>query len=145
MSIYGIYFIYQITKGEEIMLAVQLQNPNVKIETTKIHEVLLSIGIPPNLLGYGYIISAMEIIALNPWCLHSITKELYVDIALKYGVSASSVERAIRNAISIGWLHGNIDYIYHIFKNCVNPDKGVPTNSIFLSRLFHYFNSVEFE
>lgn len=125
------------------MLAVQMDD--VRIETTRIHEVLLSIGIPPNLLGYSYIVSAMEIIALNPLYLHTITKGLYVDIALKYGVSASSVERAIRNAINVGWLHGNLDYIYHIFRNSVRPDKGVPTNSLFLSRLFHYFNSVEFE
>lgn len=124
---------------------VAIQNKNVNIETTQIHEVLLSIGIPPNLLGYTYIIAALEFISLNPTYLNVITKGLYVDIASKYEVTTSSVERAIRHAISVGWLHGNIDYIYHIFKNCIRPDKGAPSNSLFLSRLFYYFNSVEFE
>lgn len=129
------------------MLAVQTNNAtcNVKIETTKIHEVLLSIGIPPNLLGYTYIITAVEFISLNPMYLNVITKGLYADIASKYEVTASSVERAIRHAISVGWSYGNLDYIYQIFKNSVRPDKGTPTNSLFLSRLFYYFNSVEFE
>ena len=129
------------------MLAVQTNNAacKVKIETTKVHEVLLCIGIPPNLLGYTYIITALEFISLNPMYLNVITKGLYVDIASKYEVTASSVERAIRHAINVGWTYGNIDFIFKIFKNSVRPDKGVPTNSLFLSRLFYYFNSVEFE
>ena len=129
------------------MLAVQPNNKtdDIRIETSRIHEVLLSIGIPPNLLGSTYIITAVEYIWLNPLYLNVITKGLYADIASKYGVSASSVERAIRHAIGVGWSYGNIDYIHHIFRNSIRPDKGAPTNSLFLSRLFYYFNSVEFE
>ena len=127
------------------MLAVQLQDKNVKITTPKIHEVLLSLGMPPNLLGYTYIITALEFISLNPLYLNVITKGLYKDIADKYGTTPASVERGIRHAICVAWQYGNLNYIDHIFYNCVRPDKGTPTNSLFLTRLFHYFNNVEFE
>jgi len=126
-------------KGDVCMHTLQ------NIETTKIHKVLLSIGIPPNLLGYAYIITAIELITQNPFYLRTMTKCLYQDIAIQYDVSVSSVERAIRNAISVGWLHGNIKTIDGIFYNCVDPEKGFPSNSIFLTRLYHYFNSEEFE
>lgn len=122
-----------------------LQEKEIKIESTRLHEVLLSIGIPPNLLGYSYILYAMELILLNPLYLHAITKRLYIDIGKKFDTSPASVERAMRTAISAAWTHGNIDYIDHVFRNCVNPVKGVPSNSLFLARLFYYFNSEEVE
>jgi len=122
-----------------------LQANDIKIETKKIHEVLLCIGIPPNLLGYSYILYSLEIILLNPLYLNAITKRLYIDIGKKFDVSPASVERAMRTAINVGWLHGNVDYIDSVFRNCVNPIKGVPSNSLFLSRLFYYFNSEEVE
>lgn len=114
-----------------------------RIESNIIHEILLSIGIPPNLLGYMYLVEAMQMILLNPVYLHSVTKGLYIDIARKYGSTPQRVERAIRHAINTAWLIGNIEYIDHIFKNCVNPNKGVPTNSLFLARLYFYISNME--
>ena len=120
-----------------------LQTNDIKIETKKIHDVLLTIGIPSHLLGYTYIITALEYVSLNPMYLNLMTKQLYPSIAKTHATTPSSVERAIRHAISVGWSCGNIDYIYEIFKNSVRADKGVPTNSLFLARLFHYFNTAE--
>ena len=114
-----------------------------RVETNIIHEILLSIGIPPNLLGYMYLVEALQMIMLNPLYLNGITKGLYIDIARKYGSTPSRVERAIRHAINTAWLIGNMEYIDHIFKNCVRPDKGVPTNSLFLARLFYYISNME--
>lgn len=101
-------------------------------------EMLLSIGIPPNLFGYAYITYAIELLLQDSEYRHYITKGLYVDIATKFKTTPSRVERAIRHAISVAWLHGNMELINHVFKNCVRPDKGVPTNSVFLARLFYY-------
>jgi two-component system response regulator (stage 0 sporulation protein A) len=114
-----------------------------RVESNIIHEVLLSIGIPPNLLGYMYLVEAMQMILLNPLYLHNVTKGLYIDIARKYSTKPQRVERAIRHAINTAWLIGNIEYIEHIFKNCVNPNKGVPTNSLFLARLYFYISNME--
>ena len=113
------------------------------IELSEIHRILLSIGIPPNLLGYSYILSALELIMPNPIYLHTITKGLYVDIAKKYNVTPGSVERAIRHAINTGWRFGNYRYINHIFKNCVSEEKASPSNSVFLSVLYYSCNSMK--
>ncbi len=115
----------------------------LRVDTTRIHETLLKIGMPPNLLGYSYILYATELILLNPDYMHAITKELYVDIAVKYRSTPSRVERAIRHAISVAWSHGNLDFINKIFMYCIRPDKGVPTNSLFLSRIYYYISNME--
>ncbi len=116
---------------------------NTNAETNTIHEILLSIGIPPNLLGYMYLVEALHMILSNPLYLKHVTKGLYIDIAHKYGSTSSRVERAIRHAINIAWLRGNVHVIDQIFINCVNPGKGVPTNSLFLARLFYYISNME--
>lgn len=127
------------------MLAVQTNNKIKEVKSTKFHEILLDIGMPPNLLGYSYIVTSLELITSNPSYLSAITRGLYKDVADKYGTTSSSVERGIRHAISVAWQYGDLDYIDYIFHNCIRPDKGTPTNSLFLSRLFHYFNNVELD
>lgn len=112
--------------------------PTIKVEATSIHRVLLNIGVPHNLLGYSYTLYAMELILLNPNYLRGITKGLYIDIAVHFGTTPSRVERAIRHSITVAWLHGNIDFINLVFKNSINPKKGVPTNSHYLSALYYY-------
>lgn len=106
-----------------------------------IQDMLLSIGIPPNIYGYAYITYAVELLLKDSEYQHYVTKGLYVDIAKKYRTTPSRVERAIRHAISVAWLHGNADLIHHIFRNCVRPDKGVPSNSVFLARLYYYIKN----
>ena len=109
-----------------------------RVLSNPIQEMLLSIGIPPNLSGYAYITYAVELLMLDAEYRHYITKGLYVDIAKKYHTTPSRVERAIRHAVEVAWLHGNMELINHVFKNCVRADKGRPTNSVFLARLFYY-------
>ncbi len=109
-----------------------------RVVVSPVQEILLSIGIPPNIYGYAYITYAVELLLKNEEYQHYITKGLYVDIAHKYHTTPSRVERAIRHAISVAWLHGNIELIDYIFRSCVRADKGVPSNSVFLARLFYY-------
>lgn len=116
---------------------------NFTVETSRLHELLLEIGIPPNVYGYSYIICALQLIIIEPDYLHSVTKGLYIDIAHKFKVQPYQVERCIRTAINIAWLHGNIEFINRVFRNCVRPDKGVPTNSVFLARLYYYLLNEE--
>jgi len=103
-----------------------------------IQDMLLSIGVPPNIYGYAYITYAVELLLKDSEYQHYVTKGLYVDIAKRYNSTPSRVERAIRHAISVAWLHGNAELIHRVFRNCVRPDRGVPSNSVFLARLFYY-------
>ena len=106
-----------------------------------VQDILLSIGIPPNIYGYAYITYATELLLRDSEYQHYVTKGLYVDIAKKFKSTPSRVERAIRHAISVAWLHGNADLIQMIFRNCVRADRGVPSNSVFLARLYYYIKN----
>lgn len=116
-----------------------------RMNTDPAHNLLLRIGIPAHLYGYGFIIYALELIMLDPDLLHHVTKGLYIDIAKKFQTTPSRVERAIRHAIHVAWLHGDINFINHIFQSSIRPDKGVPTNTMLLARLYYYIINREYE
>ena len=95
-------------------------------------------GIPANLLGFSYIVTALELIALNPEYLNNITKGLYADVSEKCSSTPVRVERNIRHAIEIGFLKGNLEMIKKIFTSSNYSDKGAPTNSNFLAAIYYY-------
>lgn len=65
----------------------------------KTGETLISWGITPNLLGYKYIIDAMDIIRDDSEVMSSLHKRIYLPLAKKYGVRDVAIERSIRTAI----------------------------------------------
>ena len=109
-----------------------------RIETSGIQKLLMQIGIPANMLGFSYIVTALELIALDPEYLNNITKGLYVDVADRCSSTPARVERNIRHAIEIGFLKGNLESIEKVFQPCTCSNKGAPTNSKFLSTIYYY-------
>ena len=91
----------------------------LRIETSGIQKLLMQIGIPANMLGFSYIVTALELIALDPDYLNHITKGLYVDV-------------------EIGFLKGDLEEIEKIFHCSSYSDKGAPTNSKFLAEVYYY-------
>lgn len=111
-------------------------------DVNQLHRLILSIGVPPNVYGYSYIIRSIELILMNPDYMHYITKGLYIDVAKEFHATPARVERAIRHAINTAWdNHGNEDFISEIFRNCIRPNRKVPSNSVFLSRLYYYITT----
>lgn len=124
---------------EQLYLSKELVQPDrFLLRSGNIQDALSALGMPPHLLGYDYIMSALDMILSNPEYLHRLTKGLYADIALKHNTTSARVERAIRHAISVTWHGGHTDYINRLFKNFVNPKKGTPTNSLFLTRMYYF-------
>ena len=113
-----------------------MQNENINV--SEIQELLLDIGLSPSLIGFQYITYAEQLALTDEEYLRHVTKLLYIDIAVKYHTTPASVERCIRHAISTAWNHGSKEQINKLFRNSVNPNKGVPTNSQFLARLYFY-------
>ena len=109
---------------------------NVTSQT--IQELLLAIGFPQHVYGYNYVMYSLELILENPEILHHITKELYPQIAKHFDSTPARVERAIRTAIHITWLYGNLPMINTIFGNTIRSDKGVPTNTQLLAGLYFF-------
>ena len=67
--------------------------------------------------------------------LSFITKEIYPQIASKYDTTPSRVERAIRHAIEVSWIRGDLALMEDLFGFSVSCDKAKPTNSEFLSTI----------
>ena len=86
--------------------------------------LLYALGMPGHLKGTLYIAEAAVMISQDMFSQPLLTKEVYPEIAKKYGTSAASVERDIRNAIQSLWKRKNIGSKKH-------------TNAEFLAYLCH--------
>ncbi len=96
--------------------------------TNVIHEV----GVPAHIKGYQYLREAIMLVVNDIDIINQITKQLYPEIAIKYCTTPSRVERAIRHAIEVSWLRGDIDLMESIFGHSVDIDRAKPTNSEFI-------------
>lgn len=106
----------------------------------KISEMLKDLGIPASLLGYQYLRYAVEISIKYPEYLYNITKKLYPEVARHYSTTPSRVERAMRNAITIGWKRGNVNTQERLFGYTISVESGCPTNSEFVATIVDYYN-----
>lgn len=110
-----------------------------EVTEAEIQDLLLNIGLSPAVMGFQFITYAEQLILMDEKYLHRVTTMLYIDIAKKFQTTPAAVERNIRHSITTAWLHGSLTEIHKLFRNSINPEKGVPTNSQFLARLYFYF------
>lgn len=105
---------------------------------TYVSNVLLSLGVPTKLKGYGYLREAILLMAQDP--TQSITKVLYPGVAAIYKkenvrIEAKHVERSIRSAIEKAWDRRD-EALWRMY---FAPDGGGslrrPSNGAFISRL----------
>ncbi len=127
MEVFSDYYESQITSQPKIY----------EVDSRQMHDLLLSIGVPPNIYGYTHILTALQLIISDPDYLHSVTKGLYIDVASANRTTASSVERSIRHAISMAWKNRNSRF-NNLFKYSMKIDIKPPSNSVFLARLYYY-------
>ena len=91
-------------------------------------------GMPPHLLGFTYMVTAIKLCLNDPEYLRDITYRLYHDIASQHNTTPSRVERALRHAVEVCFDRGGgLDYILQAFGNIVDIQKGKLTNSEFIS------------
>lgn len=102
---------------------------DIQITITKL---LHSLGIPSHIKGYQFIRTAITLVYENPNLIGGITKDLYPEISEKFNTSITRVERAIRHAIEVSWLRGDIELMEEIFGHSVDIDRSKPTNSEFI-------------
>ena len=108
-----------------------LNNTNRKLNSIDefVSNLLISIGIPPQLKGYSYLREAIILTFENKTYKDNITKKLYPKIAEIFETTSSKVERAIRNAIEIAWNTERYENINTIFGYKVYEGKYRPTNA----------------
>ena len=107
-------------------------DPNLDGEIT---DILHDVGVPAHIKGYLYLREAITMVYHNLDILGSITKVLYPDVAKKFNTTSSRVERAIRHAIEIAWVRGNVEAISEIFSYTISYNKSKPTNSEFIAMI----------
>ena len=91
-------FISREIKAQYIDISPENKKSEENLEalvTNIIHEV----GVPAHIKGYQYLREAIIMVVNNIDVINQITKQLYPEIAGKYGTTPSRVERAIRHAI----------------------------------------------
>lgn len=101
----------------------------------RISDILHSIGIPANIIGFKTLKEAIFLAIEQPDLVFSITKGLYPEVALRTNSTVHGVERAIRHAIDISWSRGKIDHINSIFGMQIYSKNEKPTNSEFIALL----------
>ena len=104
-----------------------------KLDLTDLRPIIDDVKIQNALSSLKY--PAVATIKINPDIINSITKKLYPSIAEKFDTSASKVERAIRHAIEVAWIRGNVEAISEIFSYTISYNKSKPTNSEFIAMI----------
>ena len=98
-----------------------------------IDRTLKQVGVPNSLLGHTYISSVLEKSIPDRNFLKRIVNGVYVNIAKENDTTPLKVERAIRHAVEVAWIRGNIKALEKIFGYTVDMERGRPTNAEFLS------------
>lgn len=121
-----------INTDNNTKLVHELGGKKIQLAITKL---LHELGVPSHIKGYELIRAAIAMIFENPGLVGGITKELYPSLSIKFKTSVQRVERAIRHAIEVSWMRGDLELMEEIFGNSVDINKSKPTNSEFLVTL----------
>lgn len=113
---------------------IRQPRPTAPDPRTTLSGVLLDLGIPTRLRGYGYLREAILLMAGSPG--QSITKELYPAVAAVCSTEAVSVERSIRSAIGAAWQRRDGS----VWKTYFGPEPSRPSNGEFICRLANSLN-----
>lgn len=97
--------------------------------------IMLDLGVPAHLKGYHYLREAIIISERDMEIVSSVTKLLYPSIAKRFSTTEQKVERAIRNAIEVSWMRGNVETFEDLFGYSLESGKGRPTNSEYIARI----------
>lgn len=103
--------------------------------STKITELMRKLGIKPNLLGWRYIQSAVNMVIEDPMAIDCVTKVLYPTLAKIHNTTASRVERAIRHSVDCAFSHAPLNVIAAVFGNSIDAYRGHATNSEFIAAI----------
>jgi two-component system response regulator (stage 0 sporulation protein A) len=97
--------------------------------SSKLHEI----GIYPNLVGYQYIRTAIEMLLEKPFLANNCRENIYSKIAKENQSVVFKVEKAINNAIHTSW-NRDKEQLLSIFKNKIYMKKA-PSSRIFITTI----------
>lgn len=102
-----------------------------------IRKFLLNLGVRTKLRGYGYLLTALELLQKDP--SQPVSKVLYPAVAKHYKGSWQQIEHGIRLTIQNAWENRTGDNWEVYFPNMTEK----PSNSAFLTRALEFLREME--
>lgn len=134
-----------IRKDRDMQIVFSCEPPESFVQREnmdrKAADLLVRLGIRPNLKGYQYLRTAIRFSAKDREELDGITKRLYPSVARKHGTTSDKVEHAIRHAVKTAWLKGNVEEQKAVFGYSFEDGKN-PTNSEFITQVIEYIEKM---
>lgn len=123
-----------IGRLDDIALRLKCRGLHFPDMRTYIDTLLVRLGVPTNLNGYGYLRDAVAFEACSPG--HRMMKELYPKVGRLYGDAGSGgVERSIRSAVERAWLTRDEKLWRMYFQLAPDGSLPKPTSSRFITAL----------
>lgn len=122
------------TARERLMAVYTCHTAGKKDPEVLIFRVLMDIGAPDHLIGYPYVVRAVQMLIEEPALINSVIG-LYESLGREFHTSPSRVECSIRRLVEITWTRAEWGKLDKYFGNISDPNKGKPTNGEFLARL----------
>ena len=77
----------------------------------------------------------IAVTVVHPPLLEDLQHGLYPMMARQHCMTAAGVERSLRLCVESTWMHGSLPALERFFGNDIDPEKGKPTNRVFLRRM----------
>lgn len=98
---------------------------------SRVSDIFEEIGMDTKRLGFSYAAYGVALyLKYGGQCKFC---DIFEEIAQNNNTTAYAVERAIRTAIEKAWQYGDIQKMYALFGNSINPEKGKPSNAEFIA------------
>lgn len=125
--------------------AAEQKQHREKLWQNSLSKLMHAFGIPQGTKGYLYVDGAILYELTHKGAASNITKQIYPELAAKYGNKPLNVERAIRNAIENIVKNGNRALLEEYFGPVSSWKKGHPTNAAFIARAAELLRQGEIE
>lgn len=122
-----------VERAKQILVPPQTVHSDREIDKETAY-VLLQIGAPDHLRGYGFVMEGVRIVVRDPEVIRrrKVTRELYQVLADAHGIPLLRVERVMRTLITNIFDHNPPELLSRYFK-LSNIHNGRITNTAFLS------------
>lgn len=97
--------------------------------------LLRTLGVPRRLRAWDFLPGMIAAAVVHPPLLADLQHGLYPMTARQHGMTAAGVERSLRLCVESTWMHGSLPALERFFGNDIDPEKGKPTNRVFLRRM----------
>ena len=143
---YTLLDLADLFRKTEILKEIEEQEKKTEeqILDEEISEILMGIGITPNLRGFKYIKEAIKIMMKDDFFKHGTNKELYNRLTKIFDRGEMTIYKSIYNAITKAYDNWDIEIQKKYFKGSFTFYKK-PSNSKFLANLVDYIRTKHYK